>query len=540
MATWTAPTTRSTGDLISASIWNTDLVSNLSYLKDSPVFDGDVSVGDDLLLTSSGAVINFNGGDVTITHSSNQLAFAGAATAYSFSDGRVLIGTTTARTLTALDSLLQVETAGSTYQQLSLVANRNDTGGASIILGKSRGTAVGGVTVVNDGDNLGFIRFQAADGVDMDSIAAQILAQVDGAPGSNDTPGRLIFSTAADGAASVTERMRITSTGTVQPGANDGGALGTGSLAWSDLFLASGGVINFANGDVTLTHSSNVLTLDGGAYVISDGFSTGTEALAIKCTGSSAVNNTTRINFYTPNSFDGAVVNGARIEGVCENAAARDMSIRFWTNAGSGSISEKVRISSVGTLLVGTTSLAPNTGIFKFQHGTANQNVGAFVHSGASSPYGPSIGFTGASPDDNTSYFLACGDTTTTRCYIWSDGDLANHDGVYGTISDVKLKQDIADAPSQWDDVKALRFRKYRMKTDVAADVNAPYLLGVVAQELAQTSPGLVDEHPDLDANNQPTGTTTKTVKSSILLMKCAVALQEAMARIEALEARLN
>lgn len=30
---WTAPTTRSTGDLITAAIWNTDLVNNLTYLK---------------------------------------------------------------------------------------------------------------------------------------------------------------------------------------------------------------------------------------------------------------------------------------------------------------------------------------------------------------------------------------------------------------------------------------------------------------------------------------------------------------------------
>jgi len=44
MAVWTAPTTRSTGALVSASIWNTDIVENLKYLKDSPVFDGSPTV----------------------------------------------------------------------------------------------------------------------------------------------------------------------------------------------------------------------------------------------------------------------------------------------------------------------------------------------------------------------------------------------------------------------------------------------------------------------------------------------------------------
>jgi hypothetical protein len=83
MATWTAPTTRSTGFLITASVWNTDIVENLKYLKDSPVFDGDVTVGDDLFM-SSGGVINFDSGDVTITHSTNALSFNGASSGYSF------------------------------------------------------------------------------------------------------------------------------------------------------------------------------------------------------------------------------------------------------------------------------------------------------------------------------------------------------------------------------------------------------------------------------------------------------------------------
>ena len=51
---------------------------------------------------------------------------------------------------------------------------------------------------------------------------------------------------------------------TLQPTTSDGVALGTASLMWSDLFLASGSVVNFAAGDVTLTHSSETLTVAGG------------------------------------------------------------------------------------------------------------------------------------------------------------------------------------------------------------------------------------------------------------------------------------
>jgi len=50
----------------------------------------------------------------------------------------------------------------------------------------------------------------------------------------------------------------------LSPGTSDGTALGTTSLMWSDLFLASGSVINLNNGDVTLTHSSETLTVAGG------------------------------------------------------------------------------------------------------------------------------------------------------------------------------------------------------------------------------------------------------------------------------------
>jgi hypothetical protein len=49
------------------------------------------------------------------------------------------------------------------------------------------------------------------------------------------------------------------------PAADDGSALGTTALKWSDLFLASGAVVNFNNGNVTVTHSANTLAFAGAA-----------------------------------------------------------------------------------------------------------------------------------------------------------------------------------------------------------------------------------------------------------------------------------
>lgn len=53
------------------------------------------------------------------------------------------------------------------------------------------------------------------------------------------------------------------------PNTSDGLALGTASLMWSDLFLASGAVLNFANGDVTITHSADALAFAGAATLYS-------------------------------------------------------------------------------------------------------------------------------------------------------------------------------------------------------------------------------------------------------------------------------
>lgn len=47
------------------------------------------------------------------------------------------------------------------------------------------------------------------------------------------------------------------------PVSSDGAALGTTALMWSDLFLASGGVINFNAGNYTVTHSAGLLAFNG-------------------------------------------------------------------------------------------------------------------------------------------------------------------------------------------------------------------------------------------------------------------------------------
>ena len=122
------------------------------------------------------------------------------------SSGRLLVGATAS---SGAGANLQV--IGD--QALQIHRGVSGTGAPVINISKSRNATYGSFTVVQDGDTLGNIQFKGDDGTDYATDAAAIQAQVDGTPGSNDMPGRLLFSTTADGASSVTERLRITSRG---------------------------------------------------------------------------------------------------------------------------------------------------------------------------------------------------------------------------------------------------------------------------------------------------------------------------------------
>jgi hypothetical protein len=128
------------------------------------------------------------------------------------SSGRLLVGTSSAETW--FGSLAQIQAAGS-EASFTAIRNQNTDSGAYLFLGKSRGTTANSTTIVQNNDQLGGIIFLAADGVNNRTQAASIYSYVDGTPGAGDMPGRLVFSTTADGASSPTERMRITSDGSV-------------------------------------------------------------------------------------------------------------------------------------------------------------------------------------------------------------------------------------------------------------------------------------------------------------------------------------
>lgn len=159
----------------------------------------------------------------------------------------------------------------------------------------------------------------------------------------------------------------------------------------------------------------------------------------------------------------------------------------------------------------------------------SDQNTWSTVVSNAhaSTPNGLRIFFDGSSPNNTTQMFIECRDATEQKLMVWSNGNVVNKNNSYGAISDKKFKTGIRDATPQLDDIKAVRFRKYKLKSD---GKNAPEHLGVIAQEIEKVSPGLVS----VDGNG------TKSVNYSILYLKAVKALQELAAIVEAQDKRIK
>lgn len=128
---------------------------------------------------------------------------------------RVLINYDTSQVVGGNEATAQI-TGVDGAAGLSITRHQSTTGGPSLRFAKSRTSTKGDVTIVQDGDQLGRIEFNGADGTDLVTKGAQIEAVVDSTPSANDLPSKLVFSTTADGENSPTERMVIDSAGDVQ------------------------------------------------------------------------------------------------------------------------------------------------------------------------------------------------------------------------------------------------------------------------------------------------------------------------------------
>jgi hypothetical protein len=179
------------------------------------------------------------------------------------SSSRLLVGTSTARgnffnsTETAL---VQVEGANNNAQRYAgHIYGVAGAGGPWHIFAKHRSNSIGGTTVVIADDQVGALSFQGSDGTEFVE-AARIEAFVDGTPGANDMPGRIVLSTTADGASSPTQNMFIRSDGAIYTGLSTLSPYNNTTASAANGFITSSGYLGRSTSSIK--YKTNVETLE--------------------------------------------------------------------------------------------------------------------------------------------------------------------------------------------------------------------------------------------------------------------------------------
>ena len=189
---------------------------------------------------------------------------------------------------------------------------------------------------------------------------------------------------------------------------------------------------------------------------------------------------------------------------------------------------ERARIDTSGNLLVGTTN-----NVWGARLTTIGAGQGAHIETTSITDPGfeVAVASNGTSQNGITVYSAAA---TTTTMAVRSNGNIVNTNNSYGAISDVKLKENIVDATPKLEKLNQVRVVNFNMIGSQQKQI------GVIAQELEQIFPSMIDESPDRDAEGNDLGTTTKSVKYSVFVPMLIKAIQEQQALIESLTSRVS
>ena len=221
--------------------------------------------GTELILDADGDTsITADTDDQIDVHIAGADDFKFTANTFHVLDGSsVLIGGQSSDSVGGATCNLQLEGTSTADSSISLKCNTNGTTAPTVRFGKSRGTAVGSDTVVQDGDELGVIVFAGADGTDTETQGAVIIAAVDGTPGGDDLPTRLQFNVTADGASSTTQQMRISANGRTDLGT---GPQSNGAKLTLNFTATTEGAIRCSDTVTSGTHT-HIQFLRGGTQV---------------------------------------------------------------------------------------------------------------------------------------------------------------------------------------------------------------------------------------------------------------------------------
>jgi hypothetical protein len=164
----------------------------------------------------------------------------------------------------------------------------------------------------------------------------------------------------------------------------------------------------------------------------------------------------------------------------------------------------------------------------------SNNYVTALTNSHPTTPYGLNITFSGGTPNDATREFINAGDATAVRFTVRSNGGIANYSANDVNLSDERVKKNIIKAGSYWDIVKAIEFDNYKYKDQK----DTRTLLGVMAQQVEKINPQWVNNSASF--GKAADGTNLKSVYEQQMQYGVNIVVQEAMQRIESLEAEIK
>jgi hypothetical protein len=378
-----------------------------------------------------------------------------------------------------------------------------------------------GETEITSGDVLGKIEFQAPDeasGTDAVLIGAEIRAVAEDTFAADNNETRLEFRTGNSEAA--TTKMSVDSDGKVGIGiTTPRNPLDFGVTSNNDHVIA----LRDNNTSRTILGLSNGY----GARVAAPHDGTSTENMfevgEIAGDGTTYQNTKFAVTYAGNASIDGGLI-------VNESGSSADFRVESDNNANMFTVDashDRIGIGSVGQTNVGVAiDISPSASTLKVTNATDDyQSINIWS-------------VLGNNTADTNCYFYAGYAASAHRYFVAGNGNVTNVNNSYGAYSDEKLKENISDASSQWDDIKGLKVRNFSWKRDSLDKAN---MIGLIAQEAETVSPNLIEEEKERDSVGEIIeGQTTKTLKYSVLYMKAVKALQEAMTRIETLEAKVK
>jgi hypothetical protein len=117
---------------------------------------------------------------------------------------------------------------------------------------------------------------------------------------------------------------------------------------------------------------------------------------------------------------------------------------------------------------------------------------------------------------------------------VTSNGNVTNSNNSYGSLSDIKLKENIVDASDKLEDLLKVRIVNYNLIGQESKQI------GVIAQELEQVFPSMIEEYFDKDENGGNLETMSKGVKYSVFVPMLIKAIQEQQKQIEELKLKIK